>query len=129
MAGYYTRYGFKGELDAENMETVFGDLIEELKTEQFDVPDDEHTQVSIGSPHWSVTAQVSGLIIFDNLDFYAGIASELPENMYLRDIDDAQLKSIWRAVADEDVETLKTFQWVSREKLTPFQMDFYRKAK
>lgn len=79
------------------MQKVINDLIEELRTEKFEEQDDEHTQVSIGNEHYAVTAQVSGLITFDNMDVLEGLESLLPEVVYLRDIPDDDLKTIWRA--------------------------------
>lgn len=69
-------------------------LIKDLQTEKFEEPDDEHTQASISNDHWGVTAQVSGLVCFDNFDLLSGRESDLPEEMFLRYIPDAELKKI-----------------------------------
>jgi hypothetical protein len=44
-----TRYGYSATVSDPNDEWITGKLIAELRTEQFDEPDDEHTQVSVGN--------------------------------------------------------------------------------
>lgn len=101
-------------------------LVRELREEQFEDPDDEHTQVSVGNEHWSVTAQVSGLITFDNIDILEGLASDLPETMYLRDISDEMLFEIWIAVIGGDKDKLLSYPWKLKVELLPFTRDYYR---
>ena len=96
MARIKTRYGYPQQVSDPDDPWITRKLIAELRSEQFDEPDDEHTQVSVGNEHWSVTAQVSGLITFDNMDLLEGKQSDLPENMHLRDVPDAQLVRICR---------------------------------
>lgn len=88
--------------------------------------DDEHTEVAIGNEHWAVTAQVSGLIIFENMDLFEGKESDLPEEMYLRDIPDEQLISIWQAVVHNDKDALLEHSWKSWIELPTYVRDFYR---
>ena len=102
MARIKTRYGYSQQVSDPDDPWITRKLIAELRSEQFDEPDDEHTQVAVGNEHWSVTAQVSGLITFDNMDLLEGEQSDLPENMHLRDIPDAQLVRIWQAVVRGD---------------------------
>ena len=83
MATINTRYGYSAPVSDPNDEWITRKLIAELRTEQFDEPDNDHTQVSVGNEHWAVTAQVSGLITFDNMDLLEGEESDLPETMYL----------------------------------------------
>jgi hypothetical protein len=102
-------------------------LIAELRTEQFEEPDDEHTQVAVINDHWSVTAQVSGLISFDNLALLDGEESDLPEEMYLRDIPDEQLIRIWQAIVLGDKDALLDHPWKKAlSELPPYVRDFYR---
>lgn len=126
MAQVTTRYGHSEEITDPNSDWVTHHLLEELRLEPFPEPDDEHTQVSVGNEHWAVTAQVSGLVTFDNLDLLEGTASDLPENMYLRDVPDEMLISIWQAVVHEDVQSLLSYPWRSFEDLPPYSRDFYR---
>jgi hypothetical protein len=126
VATYITRYGYSDQVDVGTLEDITRDLINELREEKFDEPDEEHTQVSIGNEHWAVTALVSGLIVFDNMDLVEGLPSHLPETMYLRDIPNGDLKSIWKAIVENDEAALMSHQWCSKDKLAPYKEDFYR---
>lgn len=126
MATIYTRYGHSQPVSDPSDEWIMRKLIAELRTEQFDEPDDEHTQVSVGNEHWAVTAQVSGLITFDNLDLLEGEESDLPEEMHLRDILDRQLICIWQAVVRGDKDALLEHPWKPLVELPPFIRDYYR---
>src|SRR5262245_31442532 len=97
MATIKTRYGYSQPVSDPDDLWITRKLIAELRTEQFEEPDDEHTQVSVGNEHWAVTAQVSGLITFDNMDLLESEESDLPEEMHLRNIPDEQLVRIWRS--------------------------------
>jgi len=126
MASIITRYGHSESVQDTADEWITWKLIAELRTEQFDEPDDEHTQVSVSSEHWSVTAQVSGLITFDNIDLLEGKPSDLPETMHLRDIPDSQLIEIWHAVVRGDLAALLDHPWQPLDDLVPYESDFYR---
>ena len=126
MARIKTRYGYSQQVSDPDDPWITRKLIAELRSEQFDEPDDEHTQVAVGNEHWSVTAQVSGLITFDNMDLLEGEESDLPENMHLRDIPDAQLIRIWQAVVRGDKGALLEHPWKPLSGLPPYVRDFYR---
>lgn len=126
MAVIQTRYGHSQQISNPNDQWITRALIAELRTEQFDEPDDEHTQVSVGNEHWAVTAQVSGLITFDNLDLLEGDESDLPEVMHLRNLPDEQLIRIWQAVVRCDQETLLEYPWQALSELPPFEKNWYR---
>ncbi len=126
MARIKTRYGYSQQVSDPDDPWITRKLIAELRSEQFDEPDDEHTQVAVGNEHWSVTAQVSGLITFDNMDLLEGEQSDLPENMHLRDIPDAQLVRIWQAVVRGDKAALLEHPWKPLSGLPPTVRDFYR---
>ncbi len=113
MATIRTRYGYSELVSDPDDPWITRKLITELRSEQFDEPDDEHTQVSVANEHWAVTAQVSGRITCDNLDALEGEESNVPQEMYLRDIPDEQLIGIWRAVArlHEFVASLPLASW------------------
>ena len=124
----YSRYGQCDRVEDSSLDAVMYDLLAELKMEMLHEPDDEHTQVSISNEHYSVTAQVSGLITFDNIDLLEGDESPHPEVMYLRDIPDEDLKIIWWAIAHGDEQTLFAFSWSTGDSLPPYTRDFYRSA-
>jgi hypothetical protein len=126
MAPINTRYGSSQPVSDPHDPWITRKLIAELRTEQFDVPDDEHTQVSVGNEHWAVTAQISGLITFDNIDLLEGEDSDMPEAMHLRDIPDAQLIRIWQAVVCGDEVALLEHRWRSLDELPPYERDYYR---
>ena len=126
MATINTRYGYSQQVSDPDDPWITRKLIAELRSEQFDEPDDEHTQVSVGNEHWVVTAQVSGLITFDNMDLLEGEESDLPEKMHLRDIPDAQLVRIWQAVVRGDKGALLEHPWKPLSGLPPYVRDFYR---
>ena len=73
-----TRYGYSQQVSDPDDPWITRKLIAELRSEQFDEPDDEHTRVFVGNEHWAVTAQVSGLITFENMDLLEGEESDLP---------------------------------------------------
>ena len=126
MATINTRYGYAQLVSDPNDEWITRRLIVELRTEQLDVPDDEHTQVSVANEHWSVTAQVSGLVTFDNIDLLEDRASNLPEEMYLRDISDEQLVRIWQVVVTGNRGALLDQPWKPLSELPPYERDYYR---
>jgi hypothetical protein len=127
MAHIKTRYGHTQDASDPDDPWIIQKLIAELRTEQFDEPDDEHTQVAVGIEHWAVTAQVSGLVTFDNMDLLEGDPSDLPEKMFLRNIPDEELIRIWQAVVREDEEALLTHSWIPLEALPPYVSDYYRR--
>ena len=126
MATIITRYGYSQAVSDPSDDWITRKLIVELRTEQFDEPDNEHTQVSVGNEHWAVTAQVSGLITFDNMDLLEGEESDLPETMHLRDIPDEQLIRIWQAVVRGDKQALLEHPWQPLSALPAFASDYYR---
>ena len=128
MATINTRYGYSQPVSDPNDNWITRKLIAELRTEQFDVPDDEHTQVSVGNEHWAVTAQVSGLVTFDNMDLLEGEESDLLETMYLRNIPDEQLIQIWQAVVRGDKQALLEHPWQPLTALPPYVSDYYRRG-
>lgn len=129
MPSIHTRYGYSQRVTEPDDDWITRRLIAELRSEQFEEIDDEHTQVSVGNEHWAVTAQVSGLITFDNIDLLEGKPSHLPENMHLRDIPDEQLIRIWQAVVRGDERALLDHPWASLDELPPYVSDYYRAAK
>jgi hypothetical protein len=128
MADIKTRYGHTQPVNDPNDPWVTRKLLAELRTEHCDEPDDEHTQVAVGNEHWAVTAQVSGLVTFDNLDLLDGDESDLPEQMFLRDLPDEQLIRIWQAVVRGDKEALLDHPWKSFDELPPHVSDYYRRG-
>lgn len=88
IAGYGHSEGVSGPNDEWNVSR----LIAELRVEQFDEPDDEHTQFSVGNEYWSVTVLVRGLSTFNNIDLLEGESSDPPQTMHVRNISDSELR-------------------------------------
>src|SRR5262245_61895264 len=89
MAHFYARYGDHGAIEPSSAEAVFARLLHELRNEPADGRDVEHTQVSVSNGHWAVTAEVGGLVTFDNIDILESEPSDLPEWMCLQNPDDS----------------------------------------
>ena len=122
------RYGHSDDVSEANFAEVVDRLLAELRFEHDETPDDEHTQVSISTEHWSVSVDVSGLVIFDNIDLLEGEPTDLPEAMFLRDLPDESVKELWKAVAENNRAALLSFRWRAQEELEPYVRDFYRRA-
>jgi hypothetical protein len=62
------RYGGRDQYgDVADIPAVVDGLLAELETEQFEEPDDEHAEVSVGFGDWSLSVHVSGLVsLHDN---------------------------------------------------------------
>jgi hypothetical protein len=62
------RYGGRDRHgDDADIPAVVDALLEELEAEQFEKPDDEHAEVSIGFGDWSLSVHISGLVsLHDN---------------------------------------------------------------
>ena len=68
-----TRYGAQERFDSEaDIASVVERLLNELETEQHEVPDDEHTQIAISNGDWSLTIHVSGLMELGALGWITG---------------------------------------------------------
>ena len=129
MATIKTRYGHTETISDPNDQWIFSKLIHELNSEQFEQPDEEHMQVAVGNEHWAITAQVSGLITFDNIDLLEGLSSELPEEMFLRDIPDEQVIDLWQTTVRNDKQAFLAHPWKSSlDQLPPFKHNYYRKV-
>ena len=122
-ARYTTRYGYQELITAGDEESIMKMLVDELAKRIGLHPG---VAVSIGNERWSVTAQVSGLITFDNVAMLEGEPSNLPETAHLRDIPDETLFQIWRATISADHERITSFGWKNLDQLPEYTRDFYR---
>jgi hypothetical protein len=125
---YRTRFGKRGKITSKNRVEVMRKLAAELRQEVPEEPDYEETQVSICNEHWSVFAQVSGLISFENTGMPEEEDSILPDSMHLSDIPDKVLFDIWSAVIEENKEKLLSFKWKKLEDLPPYKGDYYNRG-
>ena len=125
MAVIFSRYGASYQITDPNDPWIIRRLIQDLRTEQHDEPDDEHDQVSVGNDRWGVTAQVSGLITLERMDQLDGKAATATTR-HLRDIPDEQLVLIWQAIVRDDDDALLGQPWQSLDELPPPTTDYYR---
>jgi hypothetical protein len=55
--------------DGADIPAVVAELLEELETERFEEPDNEHTEVSVRFEQWTLSVHVSGLISLQDLSW------------------------------------------------------------
>jgi hypothetical protein len=124
-----TRYGAKEAYEtSEDAPTVIEGLLEELETEEFDEPDNEHTEVAVSFGEWAVTAQVSGLLTQDDLRGIVESESHRPaEALYLRAVSRSQVKEILIAMAEGRLEDVRRAGWAPFDRVPPFRKDLFRK--
>jgi len=113
-----TRYGAKESFeDGAAAPEVVGRLIEELSTEEFEEPDDEHTQVAVSFGRWALTAQVSGLLTLDD---------PAARPLYLRAASRGQVRDLLIAMAEGRIDAVRRVGWVEFEQIPPFERDLFR---
>jgi len=119
-----SRYGsLEDRGDDVDIEAVVEDLIQELETEQFEEPDDEHYQVAVCFGNWGITVFVSGLIGLDDLT-----GTAVPFNsLYLRATDRSAVVRLLCQLARGEIEQVRSAGWTAFENLPPYQSDFFRR--
>jgi hypothetical protein len=117
-----TRYGAMEQYtdDAKIPEAV-AFLIEELETEQFDEPDDEHYQVAVCHGDWAVTATVYGLMILSDLD--SG------QELFKRAADRDEAIELLTLLARGEVDAVRASGWTPRDQVPPWERDLFRKPR
>ena len=64
------RYGGRDHYgDDADVPAVAEGLLEELETEQFEEPDDEHAEVAVSFGDWTLSVHVSGLLSLQDLSW------------------------------------------------------------
>lgn len=121
-----TRYGYRQTYDTlKDAEQVILRLLSELKREEFETPDDEHTQVSLANGNIAITVQVSGLVTLEKID-----PEEAPEeSLYRRDVPDRELVPLLFQLASGNMITVQEADWSKFDDLLPYKRDFYRVKK
>lgn len=124
-----TRYGsMQSFQDTADFPTVVAGLIEELETEQFDEPDDEHTQVGVSFGDWAVTVQVSGLMTLDDLSWITGSEDDKPvESLYIRAQSCSQALEMLLTMARGEIDKVRAARWTPRDQVPPFKRNLFRK--
>lgn len=99
-------------------------LICELETEQFDTPDDEHNQVSIGYGDWAVTITVYGLMILD--DMRALEEGQITPELFKPASSREEAMNLLTMMAKGQVEEVLAVGWVPRDQLPPYERPLFR---
>jgi hypothetical protein len=124
-----TRYGAtKSYSDNSDIPAIVESLIRELETEQFDEPDDEHTQVAIEHSEWAVTVSVSGLMVLDDLSWITGDPDDVPGlELFKRAASREEAVAMLTMIALGQVDRVRAAKWVPRDHLPPWERDLFRK--
>ena len=119
-----SRYGLLSEHDVvvSAIEPILWELVNELRVEQFEQPDDEHTQVAVAAGAWSISVYVSGLVELENLETGDGSGW----SRYLRDVPDRDLLELLVHLAQHDFQKVHAAGWCAFEDLPAYERDFYR---
>jgi len=113
--------------DDSDVRTIIWSLLKELTHEEFDEPDDEHTQVAVSRGDWAITVQVSGLVTLDDLSWITGSQDDRPTpSVYLRDLPNERLIPILEALAGGNIDPVLKAGWRPFDELPPYSRDFYR---
>lgn len=113
------RYGGTTDInEPDALEDVIDRLIHQLRTEEFEEPDDEHTRVSLSCGDFAIEIQVSGRVSFVDLSCYT--------TLYLRDVPDHILRQLLVDLAHARFEQVQSAGWLARDALPPYERDFYR---
>lgn len=125
----YTRYGAQERYaDTRSVRKVVDDLIAELEEEQFEEPDNEHTEVSLRRGHWGISVNVNGLVKLADDFWLTDQEGDIPrESLFMRDVPRDRLMELMCALAKGDLETMFDAPWVQKHRLPPYKRDFYRK--
>jgi hypothetical protein len=134
--GTYSRYGAQTlYTDLDNVEEIARKLIDELKTEQFEEPDDEHTDVSIYRDDWAISVSVYGRVTLSDMSWITGSRKDNPKNakymtddLYMRDVPDKQLISLMADLARGEINRVRAAEWKTLPELPPYVQSFYRNA-
>jgi hypothetical protein len=123
-----TRYGYIEKFnDNADSERITEGLIQELETEQFDEPDDEHTQIAVSYENLAVIVDISGLIILDDLSSITGSPEDiLSESFYIRDLPRTEVFALLVELAKGNISKVRDMNWLSFDKLPPYERDFFR---
>jgi hypothetical protein len=125
-----TRYGARVvHTDFANAAKAVEDLIQELETEEFEKPDNEHTQVAVAYGGWAVTAQVSGLLTLSDLRGITGSPNDRPNpELYIRATSREQVKSMLLALAEGRLSDVRNVSWNPLSQVPPYKEDLFKRS-
>ena len=130
----YSRYGAQSLYTlADNPEKIARGLLNELRTEQFEEPDDEHTEVSISREDWAISVTVFGRVTLIDLSWITGSENDHPknarhmmDNLYMRDVPDDKLIQLMAALVRGEIDRVRSADWRTAAKLPPYVRPYYR---
>jgi hypothetical protein len=123
-----TRYGaMETYTDDARIPEAVAFLIEELETEQFDEPDDEHYQVAVGHGDWAVTVTVTvyGLMILDDMRGPPGGGPTLFKRAKSRD----EAIHLLTLMARGEINAVRVAGWTLRDQVPPWERDLFRQPR
>ena len=130
----YSRYGAQSHYtESDDPEQVARHLIDELRTEEFEEPDDEHTEVSISYGDWTISVAVFGRVTLQDLSWITGSETDTPKNskymledLHMRDVPDNDLIGLMSDLARGKIDSVRTANWLAADQLVPYVRAFYR---
>ena len=131
----YSRYGAQSLYsDSDDPERVARQLIAELRYEEFEESDDEHTEVSISRGDWSISIWVFGRVTLQDMSWITGTESDSPKNakhmvddLHMRDVPDDQLVALMADLARGNIDRVRDAGWLAADALPPYVDAFYRR--
>ncbi len=132
----YCRYGGQWlYTDTDDPVEVARKLVAELRVEEFDEPDDEHTAVSISRDDWTISVVVFGRVTLQDQSWISGIETDDPKNanhkvddLHMRDVPDEELIALMADLARGNIDRVRCANWYTADELAPFVRAFYRNA-
>jgi hypothetical protein len=130
----YSRYGAQSlYTESDDPKQVARELIDELRTEEFEEPDDEHTEVSISRDDWAISVVVFGRVTLQDLSWITGNETDNPKNakhmvddLHMRDVPDDKLVALMADLARGNIDRVRSANWLTNEQLPPYVRPFYR---
>lgn len=124
-----SRYGYTSTPTPDTYREAFAGLLQELRTERYEEPDNEHTRVGIEHGDVYIEIQVDGMVTLG--DFRALFKKTrrdaiTAKDVYLADVPDERMLEILMALAAGDHQTVLAAGWGPKSDLPPHTADFYR---
>lgn len=122
-----TRYGaMESYSDDRDIPAVVEALIQELESEQFDEPDDEHYQVAISYGDWAVTVTVYGLMVLDDMSELEN--GQVGPELFKRATSREEAIALLSMMAKGQVEEVRGAGWLPRDQVPPYERDLFRQS-
>ena len=123
------RYGGVDRYDDDaDVPAIVESLLQELETEQFEEPDNEHAEISVSYDDWALSVHVSGRLTLDDLSWITGSDDDIAiPPLCQRAASRQTVAAMLTMMAQGQLEELRAIPgWVPPEQLPPYQGDFFR---